>query len=129
IDSYKNTSFARQRSFISYVAGKMIHKDAIGTHRFNTNFTNGEDSLFMTSITENVRRIRFAPLGIYFVRERDGSASRKHIPLRRIIKDSAGLIFEYIKTYIGSPKKYSFGLFFMRIPGVLKNSYSLLKYK
>lgn len=130
IEKYRNASLFRNRSFISYVAGKLLHRKAIGNIRFDTRFTNGEDSLFMTSITRNIETIRFTDYSAcYYVRERQGSASRKRISRTKLLQDSIRLIKQYILVYMSSPLSYSMTLFLSRIPGVLKNSYILSKNK
>ena len=56
----------------------MIHREIISNHRFDCRFKNGEDALFITSITDNFSSIKFSSDdAIYYVRERVGSASRK----------------------------------------------------
>ena len=129
IQDYKDKPLVKQRSFISYVGGKLIPRSGIGDRRFNTKFRNGEDSLFMTSLTDIVDKVKYAESGIYYVRERIGSASRKPIPVLSLIIDSFLLILEYITIYFKHPAKYSFRLFLSRIPGVIKNAYSLLRYR
>ena len=114
------------RSFLSFPVAKLIHRDIIGTHRYDVRFKNGEDSLFITSISNKIIDLKFtSDDAIYYVRERIGSASRKKIPLKKLIIDSFNLIVTYIIVYLKSPKSYSFLLFLSRIPGVIKNAYCL----
>lgn len=123
----KNDLF-RYRSFFTIPWGKLIHRDIIGSHQFDSRFTNGEDALFMTSITDNLSQFTFVlDDAIYFVRERVGSASRKKIPKSKLFFDSFLLIKEYLMIYLKHPCKYNFPLFISRIPGVLKNAYILSK--
>lgn len=125
---YKGRSFFVCRSFLSFPVAKMIHRNIIGTHRFNTRFKNGEDALFITSITDNLAGINFtSDDAIYYVRERIGSASRRKINMLHLILDSFCLIKEYIVTYLSHPSRYDLKLFVARIPGVIKNAYLLLK--
>ncbi|WP_290072208.1 glycosyltransferase family 2 protein [Paramuribaculum intestinale] len=130
IEKYRNASFFKNRSFISYVAGKLLHRNIIGNIRFNDRFTNGEDALFMTTITKNVINICFTNYdSCYYVRERIGSASRRKISKFKLLRDSLGLIHEYISIYCRNPFRYSLPLFLSRIPGVMKNAYVLAKNK
>lgn len=125
---YEGTSFFRCRSFLAFPVAKLIHREIIAKHRFDCRFRNGEDALFITSITDNFAQIRFSSDdAIYYVRERSGSASRKKIGLLKIISSSFLLITEYIIIYMRHPFRYSFMLFIARIPGVLKNAFLLSK--
>lgn len=114
------------RSFLSFPVAKLIHRNMIGMRRYDCRFKNGEDSLFITSISDKVTNIKFtSDDAIYYVRERVGSASRKKIPVKRLIIDSFRLISAYITIYMKNPKSYNLLLFLSRIPGVIKNSYCL----
>lgn len=125
---YENSSFFISRSFLAFPVAKMLHRNIIGMHRFNPRFRNGEDALFITSLTDNFSHIKFtSDDAIYYVRERIGSASRRKINILRIIFDAILLIIIYIITYFKRPFKYSLMLFLGRIPGVIKNAYLLSK--
>lgn len=127
-EKYINKSFFRCRSFLAFPVAKMIHRRIISIHRFDVRFKNGEDALFITSITNNLNRISFtSDDAIYYVRLRIGSASRKKIAGFKVIRDSLLLIKTYIATYFTNPRKYSLMLFLSRIPGVIKNACILLK--
>lgn len=128
--AYENVPFFLCRSFLAFPVAKMIHRQIIGEHRFNPQFKNGEDALFITSLTDNFSHIKFASdSAIYYVRERTGSASRKRLDKKELIKDSFNLIKAYISVYLSNPSKYSLLLFLSRIPGVLKNAYILSRNK
>lgn len=127
-EKYLNASFYTCRSFFSFPVAKMIHRDAIANHRFDIRFKNGEDALFMTSITDNIKSIDFtSPKAAYFVRLRKGSASRHKIPVLVIVSMSLRLMSAYIATYFKNPSKFSLKLFLSRIPGVMKNAFILAK--
>lgn len=126
----RRLSYYSLRSFLAFPVAKLIHRDIIGNHRFDRRFTNGEDALFITSITDNLSHIQFtSDQAIYYVRERIGSASRKKLKKSKLVMDSLLLIKEYIRIYLSHPWKYDFCLFISRIPGVLKNTFILLKNK
>ena len=121
-------SHFRNRSFLSFPVAKLIHRDMIGNRRYDCRFRNGEDSLFITSISDKIKRLKLTKNdAIYYVRVRPGSASRKHIPLKQLIMDSIKLIVSYIVIYFKNPFSYYLPLFLSRIPGVLKNMYILSK--
>lgn len=123
---YETASFYACRSFLAFPVAKMIHKQIVGNHRFNPKFRNGEDALFITSLTDNFSHIKFTTDdAVYYVRERIGSASRKRIGKKKLICDSFNLIKAYVSVYLSNPSKYSFLLFLSRIPGVIKNAFLL----
>ena len=123
-------SLYKNRSFLAFPVAKLIHKDIIGNKRFNPSFNNGEDALFITSISNQIKSIEYAGDNvIYYVRERIGSASRNKISKIKLLSDAIKLIITYISTYLKSPFSYSILLFASRIPGVIKNAYILSKNK
>lgn len=127
-EKYEVASFFVSRSFLAFPVAKMIHRDIIGKHRFNSHFKNGEDALFITSITDNFSHIKFtSDDAVYYVRERIGSASRSKISMFYIVYTTLLLIMAYFATYLKNPLKYSLKLFVARIPGVIKNAYVLSK--
>lgn len=122
---YGDTSdFKKFRSILSVPWAKLIPRAAIGNRTFDVRFANGEDSLFVTSITNKIKYLRFIDT-FYFVRLRQGSASRKRIDFARLCQDSFWLVKEYICVYFSDYKNYQFSLFAYRIPGVIKNLFVL----
>ena len=125
-EAISNSSLFENRSYLAFPVAKIIHKNIIGNRRFDVRFRNGEDALFITSISDKIKRIVYAgDSSIYYVRERIGSASRKLIAKKKLLGDAMKLIGAYFKVYSKSPLSYSFLLFISRIPGVLKNMYIL----
>ena len=129
-ENISNSSLFKNRSYLAFPVAKIIHKNIIGKRRFDVRFRNGEDALFITSISDKIERIVYAgDSSIYYVRERIGSASRKLITKNKLLGDAMSLIGAYFRVYLKSPLSYSFLLFIYRIPGVLKNMYILSKNK
>lgn len=129
-ETISNRSLFENRSYLAFPVAKIIHKNIIGKRRFDVRFRNGEDALFITSISDKIKRIVYAgDSSIYYVRERFGSASRKLISKKKLLGDAMNLIGAYFRVYSKSPLSYSFLLFVSRIPGVLKNMYILSKNK
>lgn len=127
-EDYIDQPFSQCRSFLSFPVAKMIHRSIISNHRFDVRFTNGEDALFITSITDNLSKIIFtSDDAIYYVRLRSGSASRRKLAVSKVIRDSLLLIKTYMTVYFTNPRQYNFMLFLLRIPGVIKNACVLLK--
>lgn len=128
VDLCETSDFYRYRSVLSVPWAKLIPYSAIGDHTFDIRFANGEDALFVTSVTNKIRILRFADKrAMYSVRIRQGSASRKKIKIFVLCKDTFLLCKEYIFLYLSDHRSYSFILFVCRIPGVLKNFLVLLK--
>jgi len=124
--NFQDTSdFCRYRSILSVPWAKLIPRTAIGNHSFDMRFTNGEDALFITSITNSIKKLRFTNT-YYYVRIRHGSASRKKVNISSLCKDTILLILEYIHIYFNDWRNYNFSLFVYRIPGVIKNFFILL---
>lgn len=124
---YNHASLFKNRSFLAFPVAKIIHRNIIGDRRYDKRFKNGEDALFITSITDRVKDICFTLDATYYVRERTGSATRKKIPYRELIHHTFLLIIEYINIYFKNPFKYNFLLFLSRIPGVIKGAILLAK--
>ncbi len=127
-DKQINRSLFFYRSFLAFPVAKLIHRNIIGTRRFDKRFANGEDALFMTQISDKISGFAFTePSACYFVRERMGSATHHKFDKRKLFIDTCLLLKEYILTYLSSPFSYNFLLFLSRIPGVLKGCYILWK--
>lgn len=130
IENITERTLFENRSYLAFPVAKIIHKSIVGKRRFDRRFKNGEDALFVTSISDKINKIVYAgDDSIYYVRERIGSASRKSIPKIKLLTDAIKLICAYLGIYFRSPISYSFPLFMSRIPGVLKNTYILSKNK
>jgi glycosyltransferase involved in cell wall biosynthesis len=117
----KKTSIVSSRSFFSTACFKMIPVNIIGTHRFNTNFVNGEDALFMALISDKIKSIRFAGEDVvYYRRIRENSASRRKRSFFLRLKNAINLFFAFGKIYFSSPLKYNILFFATRFVAVFK---------
>lgn len=91
--------FYHARTFFSSACLKLIHRDIIGHRRFNTNYKNGEDSIFMFLISDRLTQVQFtSPNAIYFRRVRANSAStrvKKMVQIQYCLR----LIKEYTSIY------------------------------
>ncbi len=95
---------------------KMIPVETIACRRFPTGFSNAEDMLFMSAVSDRIGRVRCADSSaVYYRRLRPGSLSRK--PCGFVY--AAGLTFRgtaYLaKIYLGRPLRYSFRFFANRV--------------
>lgn len=92
------TNKYKTRKYFSSPSAKLIHRKMIGDVRFDTKLKIGEDSLFMAEISNKVEGIRKTSIDtIYFVYERDGSATRKKIDKKEEIIRIIYLIKKYNK--------------------------------
>lgn len=122
VSKNKNISLLDARSFFSTACFKMIPMNIIGCRRFNTKVSNGEDALFMASISDKVKLICLADNSdiIYYRRVRDGSASQKKRSFFLKLRNSFNLFFIYLKTYLLSPSRYNLLFFINRFLAVFK---------
>lgn len=115
--------FYRARRFFSGPCMKLIHNQIIDSgqgKRFNVNYRNGEDSLFMFDISENVKYVDFTPPdAIYYRRIRAGSASQSQM-FRNRLRNCFRIILEYNRVFFRYPSHYNCGFFLTRIMGALK---------
>lgn len=113
--SRDSRSIFQKRSFLSSSCCKIIPKASIGNFRFNPHFKIGEDSLFMFSISKNIKEIRLADDAIYYRRCRPGSASRAKKTILFKLKTCLMQVREYCRIYFKSPFQYNFFLFLSRL--------------
>ncbi len=110
-----NVNILQGHQFMSVACCKMIPLTVIGTHRFDTKFKRGEDSLFMASISHNIHQLSLSPSeAVYYRRIRQSSASRRIMP-KEIVKDSFRKSLAFAKIYISNPIQYDFIFFANRI--------------
>lgn len=116
----ESKNIIENRKYLSNSCCKLIPKEIIGERRFNVHFTNGEDALFMFSISDRISNIVISSSSIYFRRLRENSASRKKVGIferiNRIIKQQ----IEYTIIYFRNPFKYNFILYLTRLLAVFK---------
>ena len=104
------------RRFLSAMCGKAIPRNIIGTKRFNKNFSLGEDSLFVTQLTNRIKNIYLAPEdAAYYIRKRSDSASRKNISNKDQFMNAVSLAFEYTKMYLSDIRHNNFKFYMSRI--------------
>ena len=115
-------SILKMRAYMSVVWGKIIHKSIIANRRFNVNFTNNEDSLFMFTISDNIQCFSITnPDVVYYRRLRNNSLTHK-INLLYLINNNIRIIFSLTNVYIKNINKYSFVFYITRILATLKNT-------
>lgn len=102
---------------------KMIHKSIIAEKRFNLNFKNGEDALFMFSISDRMRYVDFATEdAIYYRRHRNGSLVNSGRGRAKKLGNALRLVVAYANIFFSAPTRYSFPFFLNRIMAVFKGA-------
>jgi glycosyltransferase involved in cell wall biosynthesis len=109
-------SYHLPRAFFAGPCMKLIPAKLIRDRRFNINFCNGEDSLFMFQISDRFNYVHFtSKQAVYFRRYRSLSAVTSPRPRSQKILNGLKLILEYSKIYFKAPSRYSFKFYFTRI--------------
>jgi glycosyltransferase involved in cell wall biosynthesis len=117
----KKISIVSCRSFFSTACFKLIPINIIGLRRFNTNFENGEDALFMASISDKIKTIRFANEDvIYYRRIRKNSVSQRKRSFLSKFKNAINLFWAFVNIYFSYPFKYNMVFFATRFIAVFK---------
>jgi len=114
--------FLRARSLLHITCMKLIPREMIGSRRYDTSFSIGEDTLMMFTISDKLKYVDFtSEHAIYYRRIRNSSAvsafQRERISCR--IKNSLRLSFKYASIYSGNPFEYSFVFMLTRIWGAI----------
>lgn len=93
----------KTRKFYSDSCAKMMHRNMIKNVWFDTKLKIGEDSLFMAKVSRNIKNVvKSGDNVFYYVRIRQGSASRSHIDKVELIKRTFYLCKEYSKLLFDS---------------------------
>ena len=107
---------------------KLLHRDIIASYRFDTGFTNGEDSLFMFQISRNMKYVNYtSPDAVYYRRVRAGSAMSKERKVDVMISNRAKLMGRFIRVYASAPFQYSFKFLLTRLMGCLHSIINSIK--
>lgn len=115
------------RKFFSGPCMKLIHRDMIASYRFDTRFSNGEDSLFMFAMSANIKYVAFtSPEAVYYRRKRSGSAMSMEASAKRMIKNRCQMIVAFVRIYLRQPSSYSFNFLVTRILGCLHSIWNSL---
>lgn len=115
-------SFFAVRKYMDIVCCKIIEKKVIGDTCFNLKYKNGEDSLFMFTISKHMKKFVLADDDvIYYRRIREGSATTKNRNKLVKISNAFNLIIEYTCIYFSNPLKYSTVLYLSRVLALCKS--------
>ena len=115
--------FTKARKFFAGPCMKLIHKSIIGTRRFNPNFQNGEDTLFMFSISDNIKFASFtSEKAIYYRRFRERSAVTKKRSLVNKFVNALKMMAEETRIYFGSFGRYNTSFYITRLLGAIRGA-------
>lgn len=118
----KDYGILQIRSFMSVPCCKMIRRDIIGRRRFNKRFKNGEDSLFMFLLSDQMKRFRFASSNaIYYRRVRSNSAVTRKKTLKEKAVNALSLCVEYSRIYCSDISRYNFFFYLTRVLASIRN--------
>lgn len=107
--------FYKAKKYFGGPCMKLFHRDIIGDHRFDSRFRNGEDSLFMFTISSRITYIQFTGTdAVYYRRLRDGSAS---LGQQRVyaFQNRLSLMHAYHTTFWTHPTHYKLQFYLTRL--------------
>lgn len=117
----KEISLLGVRSYFNGPCMKVIHRDIIGARRFDTRFKNGEDSLFMTLISDRIKNIRLASDDvIYYRRIRLNSATTSYRSFNRRVVNTIRMFIQITLYWIRCPFKYNMPFILSRYAACFK---------
>jgi len=117
----KKSNIFSARSYFSVPVCKLIDREIVQNFRFNINHKNGEDGLFMFSISKNVKKVVFtSSKAIYYRRWRNNSAATRKRSLKKRCIDLMKLWKDYFLIWIKSPFDYNLVFFITRFLAGIK---------
>ena len=109
-------SLYQVREFFLTPCCKLLTKEQIGSNRFNPNFRNSEDALFMFTISKNINKISFADKNaIYYRRVRPTSANFRPRTKISFIKNEAAVLIQILRVWSHDPFKYNLFYTFSKV--------------
>lgn len=109
------------RCYLSNACCKLIPLEMMKEKQFNVNFRNGEDALFMFSISHRIKYIiKTDDECIYYRRLRINSASRKKVGRAQKMKNILRQQKAYSRIYFSNIFKYNLFLYLSRLLAVFK---------
>lgn len=109
------------RCYLSNACCKLIPVKCISGKVFDTNFSQGEDAIFMFDISLNLNKIiKASPDCIYYRRLRIQSASRQKLKWWEKMRIICRMQWAFTQIYFSHPFTYSFVLYLSRLLAVFK---------
>lgn len=123
-----NYNIFKYRGFLSSACCKIIPVKIIGKNRFNSNFSIGEDSLFIFLISNRIKRITLCEENvIYYRRLRDGSATRRTSGIDEVFVYVVISIIAYSRIYFCNPIRYNLLFYLSRLFAIITGVFERLK--
>lgn len=92
------------RSYLSVPCAKLIPRKVIADRRFYLDFKNGEDSIFMFLISDEMKTFEFTEArAIYYRRIREGSAVTRKKKRKEVLANSCKREFDIIQNIVSCP--------------------------
>ena len=108
IVSKGKTPIMLARSYMSNPVAKLIPKDVIGNRKFNLSFKNGEDALFMLTISDKINYVcPTSKNAIYYRRIRANSAVTRNRSKKEVFMNKIKLAGAFIPC-LCKPWRYNF---------------------
>lgn len=112
----ESCSINEVRSYLSMPVAKLLSRKSVGQVRFNPRFANGEDALFMFSVSPALKKYRCtSPQAIYYRRVRAGSATTSLKQSGDCFKNAIRLVSAFLSIWVRCPLKYNFMFFLSRL--------------
>ena len=108
-ENQRNVPCVLARRYFYVCWGKAIHKDIIGSRRFDVALRNGEDCQFMLLISDRVQRVSFTSCDVtYKYRQRPGSAFYGNKSAWYHLSNMMVRLCKATGVYLSAPCRYSF---------------------
>ncbi len=113
--------FRASRKFFGGPCMKLIPREVIRDRRFDPRFSNGEDSLFMFLISDQIKKVQYTSKeAVYYRRFRVGSATTRRAGKSYYVRNATRQMRAYTRIYFSAPSAYSFSFFLTRLLGALR---------
>lgn len=113
------------RKLLNSPCMKLFPRNCIGDFRFSPKFCNGEDTLFVFTISRNFKGYDFTnDTAVYHRRIRSGSASTTRKKVLNRVANGIKLNIAFTKAYLENPFKYNMLFYMSRILAVAISSVS-----
>lgn len=121
-------SFFGAKSYFNGPCMKLIHREIINSRKFDTILKNGEDSLFMFTISDKIKYCKFTQKdAIYYRRYRNDSAHYSKKSKKVIINNHLLVLHRMIYVYISNISNYNLIFFANRFLATIKGLFLFLK--
>lgn len=121
LNNKKNLSLLKSRKMFNGPVMKLIHRSIIGDRRFEKQFANGEDSLYMFLISDRIKKVKFtSPKAVYYRRIRCNSATTKKKSRLDIAINRFKMCLFYTKYYVSNPFHYNLPFLLSRYAAATK---------